>query len=90
MTLFSLILSSLFRGSADGAYTIFGGTANEARVFCDMTGASTGCNGGGWTLVMRIDGHKVYITVVTEKQCVGQRIRTKSLLNVLFRKYTTN
>ena len=24
-----------------------------------MTGASTGCGGGGWTLVMRIDGQKV-------------------------------
>ncbi len=27
------------------------------QVFCDMTGASTGCGGGGWTLVMRMDGH---------------------------------
>ncbi len=28
-----------------------------------MTGASTGCGGGGWTLVMRIDGHKVWRNV---------------------------
>ena len=56
-TLRSIMVS--FSLSTDGAYTIFDGTANEARVFCDMTGSLTGCGGGGWTLVMRIDGHKV-------------------------------
>ena len=53
------ILLFLTRSSADGAYTIFAGTSNEIKVFCDMTGTSTGCGGGGWTLVMRIDGQKV-------------------------------
>ena len=39
---------------------MFVGTAEEIQVFCDMTGASTGCGGGGWTLVTRMDGHKVW------------------------------
>ncbi|XP_028398661.1 uncharacterized protein LOC114522223 [Dendronephthya gigantea] len=45
-------------GSSDGQHTVFPGTNKEAQVFCDMTGALTGCGGGGWTLVMRIDGQK--------------------------------
>ena len=92
MTSFSLILSSLFRGSADDAYTIFGGTANEARVFCDMTGASTGCNGGGWTLVMRIDGHKVLSSKNSMKtpkifsKCFAYKLRKSHFVTPVFKK----
>ena len=50
-----------YRGSSDGQHTVYPGTDKEAKVFCDMTGALTGCKGGGWTLVMRIDGQQVFM-----------------------------
>jgi hypothetical protein len=43
-------------------------TGKQATVYCDMTGASTGCGGGGWTMVMRINGQQVrkYISITQD------------------------
>lgn len=37
---------------------------NELPVYCHMTTDLGACKGGGWTLVMKIDGRKV----ITRKQ----------------------
>lgn len=44
----------------DGSYCIrANSSAKYANVFCHMTPIH-GCGDGGWTLVMKIDGHKVF------------------------------
>lgn len=58
--IFQSVFSFLFRNSPDGKHTVFKGTSNQAEVFCDMSGKFTGCKGGGWTLVMRTHGERVY------------------------------
>ena len=35
----------------------------EVPVYCHMTSIGA-CGGGGWTLVMKIDGHKVINTII--------------------------
>ena len=35
------------------------GSSLEFKIYCHMTNDLAGCKGGGWTLVMKIDGDKV-------------------------------
>ena len=52
--------SFYFRNRLDGPYRIrVNSPAKIASVFCYMT-PIPGCGDGGWTLVMKIDGHKVF------------------------------
>ena len=42
----------------DGAYNIYNnGDASVTKTYCQMTSLE-GCAGGGWTMVMKIDGKK--------------------------------
>jgi hypothetical protein len=49
----------LFRQAQDGVYRIKAKTStNFTNVYCHMTPIE-GCSGGGWTMVMKINGNKV-------------------------------
>ena len=53
-------ISLLHRVTANGAYDIqLPPHSTRARVYCHMQEVP-GCGGGGWTLVMKINGSKVY------------------------------
>ena len=54
-----LLFSSLFRPNANKAYPLKLGKT-IVPVYCHMT-TLDGCGGGGWTLVMKMDGSKVNI-----------------------------
>ena len=48
-----------FRDAPDGVYNILeNGKISATKTYCQMT-SLPGCVGGGWTLVMKIDGNKV-------------------------------
>ena len=50
-----------FSDAQDGVYKIETNTAiNLTKVYCQMTSLH-GCSGGGWTMVMKINGTKVHI-----------------------------
>ena len=49
----------LFRSTGNKAYPLLLGSSLELDVYCHMTNDLAGCGGGGWTLVMKIDGDKV-------------------------------
>lgn len=54
----------LIRSERDGAYTKKLGNVS-IPVYCYMTYDGLGpCGGGGWTLVMKIDGKKVVNNIV--------------------------
>lgn len=45
----------------DGAYNIYNSEdASVTKTYCQMTSLE-GCAGGGWTMVMKIDGNKVFV-----------------------------
>ena len=44
--------------NGSGGYQISTGNKQHINVYCHMTSIS-GCHGGGWTLVMKIDGSSV-------------------------------
>ena len=48
-----------YRNTGNGWYNIKDNSADcHTKTYCQMT-PLTGCSGGGWTLVMKIDGNKV-------------------------------
>ena len=48
-----------FRNSTDGIYSLKSYSTGEYYdVYCHMSEIAT-CGGGGWTLVMKVDGNKV-------------------------------
>ena len=53
----SLIIYS-YSNKGSGVYQISIGNSQHTNVYCQMTSVS-GCHGGGWTLVMKIDGSLV-------------------------------
>ena len=52
-----IFISYFSRVKKDKAYSIVM-DSREVQVYCHMTDIP-GCNGGGWTLVMKLDGSKV-------------------------------
>ena len=48
-----------FRSEGNKAYPLKVGSV-EIPIYCHMTDDLGACGGGGWTLVMKIDGNKVY------------------------------
>lgn len=59
-----LNLSMHIRFGRDGAYTLKLGNVS-IPVYCHMTHDDLGpCGGGGWSLVMKIDGKKVVNNIV--------------------------
>ena len=38
--------------------------SGKISVYCQMT-SSGACGGGGWTLVMKTDGHKVFLVFIS-------------------------
>ncbi len=53
----------LFRSLSNGIYNLKDNNSLEQYdVYCHMSEIS-GCGQGGWTLVMKVDGDKVEITV---------------------------
>ena len=51
-----------YRNEGSGAYQISIGKNQHINVYCQMTSIA-GCHGGGWTLVMKIDGRSVRASV---------------------------
>ncbi|XP_028408175.1 uncharacterized skeletal organic matrix protein 5-like [Dendronephthya gigantea] len=51
------ILKSQSNNTASGVYKISVGSNEVMNVYCQMSSVS-GCSGGGWTMVMKIDGSK--------------------------------
>ena len=50
---------NFYSDAKDGAYQIKTvTTSNNIRVYCQMTSLA-GCAGGGWTMVMKVNGSKV-------------------------------
>ena len=47
-----------FRSEGNKAYPLKVGSV-EVPIYCHMTDDLGACEGGGWTLVMKIDGNKV-------------------------------
>ena len=47
-----------YSNKGSGVYHIIAGNNQHTSVYCQMSSIS-GCYGGGWTLVMKIDGSKV-------------------------------
>ena len=64
----------LFRSLPNGIYKLENNNSlEEYEAYCHMTEIS-GCGGGGWTLVMKLDGNKVKgnyasLTFRTEWRC---------------------
>ena len=54
-----LILPLCFRAEGNKAYPLNLGSG-ILPVYCHMTDDLGACGGGGWTLVMKIDGKKVF------------------------------
>ena len=53
---------TIFRPTENKAY-MFQLGSEQRSVYCNMDGAGLGdCGGGGWTMVMKIDGNKVFKT----------------------------
>jgi len=48
------------RSEGNKAYTLKVGSV-EIPIYCHMAGDLGACGGGGWTLVMKIDGNKVFL-----------------------------
>ena len=44
-------------------------------VYCHMTNDVGECGGGGWTLVMKIDGNKVHMTSLKDLKCALDKRR---------------
>ena len=53
----------MFLGGSAGnkAYPLKLGSPLELDVYCHMTSDLVACGGGGWTLVMKIDGNKLKV-----------------------------
>ena len=49
------------RSTGNKAYPLRLGSSLELDIYCHMTDDLGECGGGGWTLVMKIDGRKVKI-----------------------------
>ena len=59
-------LSILFsRDHGSGIYKINVGPNRGMNVYCQMSSVS-GCSGGGWTMVMKIDGSQVRVILKTD------------------------
>ena len=58
-----LILSLCFRADGNKVYPLNMGSV-VLPVFCHMTDDLGDCGGGGWTLVMKINGSKVFKTML--------------------------
>ena len=56
-------LSKLLRSSGNKAYPLKLNSSLELDVYCHMTNDLGTCEGGGWTLVMKIDGDKVEVSL---------------------------
>ena len=50
--------SLLFSNSSSGVYQITVGQNQVMNVYCQMSSVSN-CSGGGWTMVIKIDGSQV-------------------------------
>ena len=48
-----------FRSTGNKAYSLKLASSLELDVYCHMTHDLGACGGGGWTLVMKIDGNEV-------------------------------
>ena len=49
--------------------------SGEVFVYCCMSGHDLGeCGEGGWTLVMKIDGKKVYLVANCLKSSIGRQL----------------
>ena len=70
----SLIIYSYHSNKGSGVYQISIGNNQHTNVYCQMTSVS-GCYGGGWTLVMKIDGSSVrlYGGFVKNMQCLQMK-----------------
>ena len=60
-----LFFSFSHRFASNGNYSVWpdGADGLEENVYCHMT-KIPGCDKGGWTLVMKIDGNKVVINSI--------------------------
>ncbi len=47
------------RSVGNRAYPLKLGSSFELHVYCHMTNDLGACGGGGWTMVMKMDGNKV-------------------------------
>lgn len=56
--------------TGSGVYQISTGNNQHVNVYCHMTSIS-GCSGGGWTLVMKIDGSSVRLREDTMISCTA-------------------
>jgi hypothetical protein len=71
LTSFTNVFSS---HAQNGVYRIKAETPNNfANVYCRMT-SLPGCSGGGWTMVMKINGNNVSCTHFNAANCVGREI----------------
>ena len=59
----------LFSSASDGVYYLKLNESSEIYpVYCHMSNLSAKCGGGGWTLVMKLDGDKVKHVIVNSIQ----------------------
>ena len=54
-----LVVFSFFSSTGNKAYPLRLGSSLELDIYCHMTDNLGACGGGGWTLVMKIDGDEV-------------------------------
>ena len=54
-----------YSNKGSGVYQISVGNNKVINVYCQMTSVSS-CSGGGWTMVMKIDGSSVSQNEATE------------------------
>ena len=65
----SIIKLFLLSDAKDGVYKIkTETTSNYTRVYCQMTSLA-GCAGGGWTMVMKINGSKASFFPLLDRKC---------------------
>ena len=57
-----ILINYFFRSKQNSAYLLKIGSVKTA-VFCHMTSLGA-CGGGGWTLVIKMNGAQVYLTSV--------------------------
>ena len=76
----SLIIYSYHSNKGSGVYQISIENNQHTHVYCQMTSVS-GCYGGGWTLVMKIDGSSVrlYGGFVKNMQCLQMNMHVYTL-----------
>ena len=66
-----------YSNKGSGVYNISVGNNEVIKAYCQMTSVS-GCSGGGWTLVMKINGASVRLRA--DLMTMPLRTRTRNII----------